>query len=205
MLVDLPEAQGRAGILTQAGFLSVQGHPDQTSPVLRGKFVRSMLLCQPPPAPPPDVDVSLPDIDQGATARERFSAHLTAGTSCNGCHSLMDPIGLAFEQFDAMGQYRDTDNGQAIDVSGEVLETNDASLMGPFSGVQELAQKLASSETVRSCVATQWFRFASGRSEAAPDACSLGTLQEAFAASGGDLVDLMVAMTQTEAFWYRSQ
>jgi len=203
-LVNLPENQGRAGILTQAGFLSVQGHPDQTSPVLRGKFVRSMLLCQPPPPPPADVDISVPDIDQGGTARERFSAHLTAGASCNTCHSLMDPIGLAFEHFDAMGRFRETDNGRAIDVSGEIFEATDPTLAGPFIGVRELAEKLADSEQVRACVATQWFRFASGRSEAAADACSLGTLQDGFAASGGDLTELVVAMTQTDAFWYRS-
>lgn len=203
-LVTLPEQQGRAGILTQAGFLSVQGHPDQTSPVLRGKFVRSMLLCQPPPPPPSDVDISLPDIDQDATARERFAGHLSAGASCNGCHSLMDPIGLAFEHFDALGRYRDTDNGRTIDASGEILEAADPSLAGPFEGVRELAQKLAVSDQVRDCVATQWFRFASGRSQAEADACSLETLRQAFAASGGDLVELVVGMTQTDAFWYRS-
>ena len=61
-MVTLPAAQGRSGILTQAGFLSVQAHPDQTSPVLRGKFVRAKLLCQPPPPPPDDVNISLPDV-----------------------------------------------------------------------------------------------------------------------------------------------
>jgi hypothetical protein len=202
--VDLPANQGRAGILTQAGFLSVQGHPDQTSPVLRGKFVRTMVLCQPTPPPPPDVDISLPEIDQGATARERFGAHLTAGSSCSGCHSLMDPIGLAFEHFDAMGQYRDTDNGAAIDATGEVFEATDPNLAGGFDGVAQLAQKLAASDQVRSCVATQWFRFASGRLEANPDSCSLATLQTAFNASSGDLLELVVSMTQTDAFMTRA-
>ncbi len=204
-LVNLPAEQGRAGLLTQAGFLSVQGHPDQTSPVLRGKFVRAMLLCDPPPPPPDNVNISIPDVDTAATARERFSAHLSAGASCNGCHSLMDPIGLAFENFDAMGQYRQTENGQAIDASGEVLGAPDPALEGPFTGVRELAEKLASSELVQDCVATQLFRFAAGRSEGSGDACSIATLQDAFTASGGDLVELVVAMTQTDAFLYRSQ
>jgi hypothetical protein len=204
MRVDLPANQDRAGILTQAGFLSVQGHPDQTSPVLRGKFVRAMMLCQPPPPPPPDVDISLPTIDQGATARERFGAHETAGSSCAGCHSQMDPIGLAFEHFDAMGRYRETDNGQPIDVSGEITETNDPALGGPFVGVGELAQKLAASDQVRSCMATQWFRFALGRQEANPDSCSLATLQTAFNGAQGDLLELVVALTQTDAFMLRA-
>ncbi|HKP63987.1 MAG TPA: DUF1592 domain-containing protein [Polyangiales bacterium] len=203
-MVSLPANQGRAGILTQAGFAAVHAHPDQTSPVLRGKFIRSRLLCQPPPPPPPDVDITPPDVKEGATARERFGAHLTAGTSCNGCHRLMDPIGLAFENFDAIGQYRDRESGGPIDVSGEVLGTSDPSLAGTFNGVRELATKLAASNQAQDCLATHWFRFASGRSEADADACSLATLQDAFAASGGDLVELLVGMTQTDAFWYRA-
>lgn len=203
-MVMLPTNQGRAGILTQAGVMAVQAHPDQTSPVLRGKFIRTKLLCQPPPPPPPDADISPPEIDQGGTARERFSKHLEAGTSCNGCHLLMDPLGLAFENFDALGRYRETDAGRPIDVSGEVLAATDPSLAGSFVGARELAEKLAASDQVRDCVATQWFRFASGRSEEGSDACSLATLQESFAASDGDLTELVVAMTQTDAFWYRT-
>jgi len=203
-MVTPPDSQGRSGILTQAGFLAVQAHPDQTSPVLRGKFVRSKLMCQPPSPPPPDVNVTPPDVMAGGTARQRFSAHLTAGTSCNGCHVLMDPIGLAFENFDALGQYRTTEAGQTIDASGNIIAANDPNLNGTFNGVRELATKLAASDQVRDCVATQWFRFAAGRGEGDADACSLGTLQEAFAASGGDLTELVVATTQTDAFWYRA-
>lgn len=203
-MVMLPANQGRAGILTQAGFAAVHAHPDQTSPVLRGKFIRSKLLCQPPPPPPPDVDITVPDIKEGATARERFSAHLTAGTSCNGCHQLMDPIGLAFENFDAVGQYRDKEGGKPIDVSGAVNVVQDPGLAGAFTGVHELATKLAASDQVRDCVATQWFRFSAGRSDEEADACSIATLQDAFAATGGDLVELLVGMTQTDAFWYRA-
>jgi len=201
--VTLPAAQGRSGILTQAAFLSVQAHPDQTSPVLRGKFVRTKLLCQPPPPPPPDADISPPEIDQGGTARERFSAHLTAGNTCNGCHVLMDPIGLVFEHFDAVGSYRATDAGRPIDASGEIAGATEPVLIGTFTGVRELGKKLAASDQVRDCVATQWFRFASGRSEEPADACSLATMQEAFASSEGDLVTLIVSTTQTDAFWHK--
>src|SRR6185369_14326111 len=136
--VMLPANQQRAGLLTQAGFLSVQGHPDQTSPVLRGKFVSSMLLCQPPPPPPNDVDISLPTVDEGATARIRFAAHESAGASCKGCHVTIDPI----------GQYRELDNGQPLDVSGQISGAPDASLSGPFNGPAELGAKLASSQQV---------------------------------------------------------
>jgi len=203
-MVTLPDSQQRAGILTQASFLAVQAHPDQTSPVLRGKFVRGKLLCQPPPPPPADVNISVPDVSSAKTARDRFSAHLTAGASCNGCHQLMDPIGLAFEKFDSIGSYRETENGVAIDVSGQVIAPTDAGLSGAFTGVRELATKLAASEEVSDCMSTQWFRYASGRTEEVPDGCSLTTMQDALAASGGDLVEMFVAMTQTDAFWYRA-
>ena len=117
---------------------------------------------------------------------------------------MMDPIGLAFESFDAIGRFRTTENGATIDLSGEVLGSRDAALNGKFTGVSELATKLAASDQVRDCLATQWFRFSAGRAEEQPDGCSLTTLQDAFAASGGDLVELVVAMTQTDAFWYRA-
>lgn len=203
--VMLPAGQDRAGLLTQAGFLSVQGHPDQTSPVLRGKFVRAMLLCQPPPPPPADVDISLPTVEEGATARERFSAHESAANSCANCHKLMDPIGLTFEHFDAMGKYREQDNGQPIDVSGEILAGGDSSLDGAFSGTAALGQKLANSKSVRDCVAKQFFRFASGRMEADGDSCSVTSMQDTFSTTSGDLVEMIVATTQTDAFWYRPQ
>lgn len=201
-LVALPPEQGRSGLLTQAGFLSVQGHPDQTSPVLRGKFVRAMLLCDPPPPPPPDVDVTLPEMGEGATARERLAGHLTAGASCNGCHALMDPIGLAFESFDAIGRHRIMENGQVLDTSGEISGGREPALAGSFAEVRELGDKLASSQQVRDCLAVQWFRFTSGRSEAAGDACSLETMRQAFVT--GDVLELIVAATQTDAFWFRS-
>ena len=164
-----------------------------------------MLLCQPPPPPPADVDISLPSVDEGATARLRFAAHESAGASCAGCHKLMDPIGLAFEHYDAIGQYREQDNGQALDVSGEILGAPDAGLTGAFNGPAELAAKLANSSQVRACVATQWFRFASGRTEGSEDACSLASMQQAFTTANGDIIDLIVATTQTDAFWYRPQ
>ncbi len=202
-MVTLPDNQGRSGLLTQAGFLSVQGHPDQTSPVLRGKFVRAMLLCDPVSPPPPTVNTSLPTAAEGATARERFSAHASDST-CKGCHSLMDPIGFAFENFDAMGQYRTTDGGETIDATGVINDPIDANLGGNFVGVRGLAEKLVNSSQVSDCVATQWFRYSSGRLEAEPDSCSLAQLRDEFSSSGGDLVELVVGMTQTDDFWYRA-
>jgi len=203
-MMSLPAAQARAGILTQASFLAVQAHPDQTSPVLRGKFVRTKLMCQTVPPPPMDVDITPPSVTSAPTARDRFTAHEMAGGSCMNCHQLMDPIGFAFESFDAIGKYRTTENGATINLAGNILAATDTSLNGTFTGVKELATKLAASDQVRDCVATQWFRYSTGRTEEVPDGCSLTTLQDAFGASGGDLGELVVAMTQTDAFWYRA-
>jgi hypothetical protein len=204
-MVTLPQNQGRAGLLTQAGFMAVQGHPDQTSVVLRGKFVRANLLCNPPPPPPDDVDISVPEITEGTTARDRAAIHTSAGGNCAGCHILMDPIGLAFENFDAMGQFREYEGGVAIDVSGEIFLAQDPALEGAFEGVRELAGKLVESELVRNCVANNMFRFASGRYEAPGDDCSVTRLHDAFNLADGDLVELMVAMTQTDAFLFRTR
>jgi hypothetical protein len=181
----------------------VQGHPDQTSPVLRGKFVRAMVLCQPPKPPPDNVDTNLPTIDEGATARERFSAHSEA-PSCMGCHLQMDQIGFAFENFDALGQYRTLDNGQPIDATGNIFDPIDLGLEGAFVGVRELGEKLSASPQVMDCMATQWFRYSSGRLDAAVDGCSLTTIRDAFSSTNGDVIELVVAMTQADTFWYRA-
>src|SRR3569623_1385614 len=186
MVMTKPE-QNRAGILTQAAVMAVQAHPDQTSPVLRGKFVRTNLLCQPPPPPQPDVNTTPPDVSAGGTARERYGAHLMAGSTCMGCHQLMDPIGFAFENYDAIGQYRTNDGPEDIDASGAILGSADPAQMDDFDGVKQLAGMLANSEQVRDCVATLWCRYAAGRSVGDDDACSLSTLHGTFASSGGDL------------------
>ncbi|WP_437987367.1 DUF1592 domain-containing protein [Sorangium sp. So ce117] len=199
-LVELPPDQ-RSGVLTQPAFLAVHAHPDQTSPVLRGKAIRSKFMCQDPPPPPDDVDLTPPTGEEGVTARERFNQH-ASNARCAGCHQLMDPIGFAFENFDAVGAYRTEEGGQVIDVSGEMVLSDD--MDGPFVGVRQLAEKLAGSEQVRECLATQWFRYTAGRFENIDDECSLDGLRAGFHGSEGDLVELIVATTQTDAFLYRS-
>ncbi len=189
----------RFGVLTLPGFLAVQAHPDQTSPVLRGQFVRERLLCTNVPPPPDDVDISPPAETEGGTARERFSAHATG--SCASCHQLMDPLGFPFESYDSLGSYRTTDAGQELDLSGEFVDTQD--IDGSFEGVGEMARQLASSQQVKNCVAKQWYQFAMGRGTEEGDACSLTPLQEDFTEGGNNLYNLLIDITQTEAFLYR--
>jgi len=189
-----------AGILTQASVLAATGKPNQTSPVHRGKFVRERLLCQILPPPPNNAAFNAPEVRPDATTRERFAEH-SENEACAGCHIKMDPVGFGFEHYDGIGLYRETDQGLPIDDSGELVDTRN--IDGPFHGVVELAQKLAESEEARQCVATQWFRFAYGRVEGEDDQCSMTEIQKAFAKGGFHVKDLLVALTQTDAFRYR--
>lgn len=200
-VVSLPGSE-RAGILTMPAFLAVQAHPDQTAPVLRGKFVYKKLLCRdisPPPAALMD-RITVPQVTDDSTARERFSAH-SEDEVCAACHQYLDPPGFALENYDALGAYRTTENGRAIDATGQFVGTRD--INEPFKDVIEMAGLLARSGQVQGCVARQWFTFAMGRGVEAGDTCSVAPIQDAFAASGGNLAELMIHITQTEAFLYR--
>jgi hypothetical protein len=197
--VALPAAE-RAGLLTQAGLLSVHALPDQSSPVHRGKMVREQILCQPMPPQPAGLVVVAPEVDPRRPTRERFGQH-AADPACSVCHRLMDPIGFGLEGYDGIGRFRSSDGGRPVDAAGEITGTSDAD--GPFQGGRELAQRLAGSRDVRDCAATQWYRFAFGRLEGPGDTCSLKALQAAFAATGGDVRELLSALTTTEAFLNR--
>lgn len=193
------DATQRAGLLTLGSLLTINAHSNQTSPVHRGKLVRELLLCDAIPPPPANVMIKAPEPDPSSTTRERFAQH-SADAACKACHSLMDPLGFGFENYDGMGRYRATENGVPIDASGELTGTD---VDGAFTGVVGLASKLALSKEVQSCYATQWFRFAYGRGENTGDACSLATLRQSLANSNGSIKDMLVALTQTDAFLYR--
>jgi len=189
-----------AGILTQGSILAVTGKPNQSSPVHRGKFVRERLLCQTLPPPPNNVVATPPDLAPDLTTRERYSEHST-NPACSGCHIKMDPIGFGFEHYDGIGLWRDAENGLPIDDSGELVDTRN--IDGDFDGVVDLGKKLAQSEEVRQCVATQWFRYGYGRAEGAEDYCSMQDVLQTFAMKGFNVKELLVALTQTDAFRYR--
>jgi len=191
----------RAGLFTQASIMTVQAKYNQTSPVLRGKFVREQMLCQHLAPPPADINITPPDLDPNLTTRERFRQH-TDSAECAGCHRKMDPLGLTFEHYDPLGRWRQTEaNNLAIDPSGEILFSWDVN--GPVKDAIELAQRLASSEEVRHCYAMQWFRYTHGRDTAFADECTMYDLMEAFGAGEWNIKDLLVALTQTDAFRYR--
>src|SRR5262249_23133577 len=128
--VTLPAGSARVGLLGQAGVLAARDHADATSPTRRGLFVLTRLLCQDLP-PHPAADLAIPPAPTGRmTARQRLGTHAQTPT-CASCHSHTDPVGLGLEHFDAIGAYRDTDNGLAIDDSGKLDQT-------PFQGLAGL-------------------------------------------------------------------
>jgi hypothetical protein len=196
--VNLDPTQ-RAGILTLGSLLTINAHSNQTSPVHRGKLVRELLLCDRMPPPPPTIMITAPSPDPGSTARQRFAQH-SADSACSACHALMDPLGFGFENYDALGRFRTEENGKTIDASGTITSSD---IDGPFTGVVDLARKLAGSGEVQACYATQWFRFAFGRGETAEDACTMAKLRTQFAAKQGNIKELLVSFTQTDAFLYR--
>lgn len=126
--VELSSESPRGGVLTMAGVLTVTSNTTRTSPVKRGLFVLEQILGTPPPPPPADI----PPLEQAAhakpdaTVREQLAAHV-ANPTCAACHNRLDPLGLAFEHFDAVGRWRDSENNKPIDASG--------TLPGPGSGV----------------------------------------------------------------------
>ena len=119
--VTLPPDSPRGGVLTMGAVLTLTSNTTRTSPVKRGLFVLDQMLGAPPPPPPADV----PPLDQAvhsnpdATVRERLAAHV-ANPTCAACHNRLDPLGLAFEHFDAIGRWRDTEGGKPIDSSGRL-------------------------------------------------------------------------------------
>jgi hypothetical protein len=121
--VELPADSARRGILGHGSLLTVTSVANRTSPVVRGAWILENLIGAPPPAPPPGVESNLDDAAAIAvtTLRERLEQH-RANPTCASCHSIMDPIGLALERFDSIGEWREQDSGQPIDSTGVLVD-----------------------------------------------------------------------------------
>lgn len=195
------DSKQRSGILTQASFLTTFAASNASSPVKRGKWLRTRMLCQELPEPPANVP-PLPPPKQGTSTRERFAEH-TSNPGCSSCHKLIDGLGFGLEAYDGVGAFRTTDLGVAVDTSGTITNTSD--IDGSYAGAPELAAKLSQSKQVQGCAPLQWFRFAFGRREDTDDACSIEAIQTAFDSSDGNLKELMVALTQSDAFLHYRQ
>jgi hypothetical protein len=193
----------RHGLLTQPGILALFSHADQSSPIQRGVFVRENILCEDVEPPPPTVDNNPPDPDPDLTTRERFAVH-TETPACARCHQLIDPIGFGFEAYDHLGRFREDENGLPIDTSGELVDLPEEDLQGTFDGAAELSEKIATSDTVVTCLARKWFTFAMGRSHTEEDDCSIDQAVKQALSVDGDMQELLIALCASDAFRYRS-
>lgn len=189
----LPADDLRRGLLGQASILGLHSHPINNSPTLRGKFIRTVLLCHTIPPPPADVDTSIPEPSgEAPTLRDRVQEHL-ANPACAGCHEITDPVGLALENFDAIGRYRTQDNGHDIDTSGDLDGVT-------YDGFTGLANTLYEHTDFTDCFSRQMFRYATGHKRVLGERDALDVLSEDFTASTYSVQQLMLDLTWNPVF-----
>jgi hypothetical protein len=191
---SLPADGPRIGILSKAGLLSEFANQQSGSPTLRGKFIRESLMCLAVPPPPPGVNTAAVDQPTNVpmTKRQRLEAH-RAAAACAGCHSLMDPLGLPLESYDAIGKYRTTDNGLPVDPTS----TFDGQ---PVADSRGLGVAASQSVTVAQCLVQKYYAYAMGYPLRDVDGSVLNALATAFNASGFKLRDLILAVVTNDAF-----
>jgi hypothetical protein len=193
------DGKQRGGLLSQASVLMATTPGAHNNPVVRGKFIYTQLLCGKVPDPPAGIMFTEPAPDSTQTVREVFEMHRSAA-ACAGCHTRLDPIGFGLEHYDGVGLWQDKDNGKPIDSTGTIP---DSDIAGAFDGAVELGKKLASSKDAQNCYVGEWLTFGYGRVESPQDACNRQALQNAFSSAKGNIKQLLLALTQTDAFLYR--
>ena len=189
--VSLPESQ-RAGILTRAGLMTIKASQDETSTIFRGLLVTRGLLCALTPAPNPEL-LKLNDTIKAQVLSERGRAETRmAMADCKGCHGQFEPFGIAFENYDPVGQYRTsvtTAMGPyTVDASWKF---DFLDIKGEVDDAVALSTQLAGSRAVRQCMAQNLAFYAVGQRLADADVCTTGDLYQRFEASGGNLRTLV--------------
>jgi len=186
----------RAGVLTFAAFLMLDPtHEGRSSPTIRGKSLRELLLCQKVPPPPPNVNFKLVQDTHNPlykTARERLTAHRDNPT-CAGCHSIMDPLGLAMENFDAVGEYRTRENAAVIDASG----TFEGKVYQDVIGLEQI---LHDTPAVPNCLVERAYEYGVGRAAVAAEREWLKYQDQHFADDHYEIPALMRRIATSRAF-----
>jgi hypothetical protein len=187
----------RVGLITHPLVLAAASHGEQSSAILRGKLIRTRLLCAELPPPPADAAALEPDLPPDATPRDRYEARI-AQPLCAGCHVLMDPVGFALEGYDGLGRFRTDIGGRAVDDLGEIRAGGDAT--ATFRGAGELADVLANSEAVSQCFARQFMRYALARPSGRDTICVENDLGTEFRNGGRSLKHLFESLASHPAF-----
>lgn len=195
----------RAGVLTLPGVQAAHAHLASTSPIHRGLFIYERVFCRELGAPPADVDLTPIVVTDGddVTKRERFAQH-QSDPVCAGCHRAIDPLGFLFEHYGTLGDYRTfaPEEGQPVDAADTVHLVSD--LDGDYPDAVTFVRAAAQDAEVQRCMVRQWARFALGRLDEDADETTIDSLQTRFAATGGDLRSLLVAIVTSEAFRSRA-
>jgi hypothetical protein len=186
-------ADQRSGVLTLPGVLAIRAHAVNPSPILRGAFVLSDVACQDMTAPS-DAAVQSPEtVDAESTNRLRTEA-ATSGAQCAECHQSINPTGFAFENYDALGGWRITDNGAPVNASG-TLTLSGGEVLSFASGV-DLARGLANSQQVKDCYVLKWAQAATGAQLAASEP-AVEALAETFA-ENDSVTELLVNLASSD-------
>jgi hypothetical protein len=197
--VALPAGQ-RSGLLTQASVMTIYSHANETSPVLRGVFIREKILCETLPPPPTGLKIVIPQPDPNApnTTRAIFDQHIS-DAACSGCHGLIDPVGNLFEEFDAVGAFRSTENSYPINSTGTVTGTN--TINGAYASAPGFLKALGSSPEAQTCFARNVFRFGSAQSDPNTESNMLGVLKQNPQTS---MLEILVTFAKSQLFSQRA-
>jgi hypothetical protein len=199
VLVKLPPESARGGVITHGSVLAVTSNPTRTSPVKRGLFILDNLLGTPPPPPPPDIppleDAAKAMKDQKLTLRETLALHREAPL-CSSCHNRMDPLGLALDNFNALGMWRDQEKGQPIDAAGKLLSGES------FTNVKELKKILASNHKTEfyRTITEKLLTYALGRGLEYYDVATVDAVVERLEKSNGRPSDLLTGIINSAPF-----
>jgi Protein of unknown function (DUF1588)/Protein of unknown function (DUF1585) len=188
-------------VLTQGTVLTVTSNPNRTSPVKRGLFILENILGTPPPPPPPDIPALEDAVVGGAkpkTLRESLKAHRTDAL-CASCHNRMDPLGLALENFNALGMYREKERGQPVDAAGQLITGE------PFANVKELKRILATERKLDfyRCLTEKLLVYALGRGLEYYDVQAVDEIVARLEKSGGHPSGLLIGVIESTPFQKR--
>lgn len=186
----------RRGVLGHGSLLTVTSLPKRTSPVKRGKWVLTQLLCSAPAPPPPGVEGIEQKKDAKGSMRQILEEH-RKNPDCAYCHRSMDPIGFGLEHFDGVGAFRQMDGVFPIDDSGELPD------LGTFDGARQMTDLLAKDPSFGKCLTRQLYTYALGRGSTSSDSPYLDDINKQFQAKNSRMKALIAAIAQSEPFRLR--